>query len=210
MKIYRIIFLFLFGLFAAGSLPAQTPGRMITGTVTDPKGETLIGVSVVVKNKSVQTITDVNGKYRIKAAPQDTLVFSYIGMETKEYYVKNRKEINAILEEKEQSMKEVVVIGYSTQQRKDVTGAISSLKIKDDLSASYSSFDQMLQGQLSGVQVQSVSGTPGAGGAVRIRGVGSINGGNDPLYVIDGIPMDTEDGSELTDLLVPPTSRLCR
>lgn len=200
MKIYRIIFLFLFGLFAAGSLPAQTPGRMITGTVTDPKGETLIGVSVVVKNKSVQTITDVNGKYRIKAAPQDTLVFSYIGMETKEYYVKNRKEINAILEEKEQSMKEVVVIGYSTQQRKDVTGAISSLKIKDDLSASYSSFDQMLQGQLSGVQVQSVSGTPGAGGAVRIRGVGSINGGNDPLYVIDGIPMDTEDGSELTDL----------
>ena len=114
MKIYRIIFLFLFGLFAAGSLPAQTPGRMITGTVTDPKGETLIGVSVVVKNKSVQTITDVNGKYRIKAAPQDTLVFSYIGMETKEYYVKNRKEINAILEEKEQSMKEVVVIGYST------------------------------------------------------------------------------------------------
>ena len=71
-------------------------------------------------------------------------------------------------------MKEVVVIGYSTQQRKDVTGAISSLKIKDDLSASYSSFDQMLQGQLSGVQVQSVSGTPGAGGAVRIRGVGSI------------------------------------
>ena len=82
--------------------------------------------------------------------------------------------------------KEVVVVGYSTQQRKDVTGAISSLKIKDDLSVSYATFDQLLQGKLSGVQVQSVSGNPGTAGTIRIRGVGSINGGNDPLYVTYG------------------------
>ena len=200
MKIYQITLTILIGLFTAGKLPAQSLEKIITGTVTDTKGEILIGVSVSVKSKTTQTITDINGKYRIKAAPRDTLVFSYIGMETKEYYIKNKKEINAILEEKEQSMKEVVVVGYSTQQRKDVTGAISSLKIKDDLSVSYATFDQLLQGKLSGVQVQSVSGNPGTAGTIRIRGVGYINGGNDPLYVIDGIPMDTEDGSELTGL----------
>ena len=182
MKIYQITLTILIGLFTAGKLPAQSLEKIITGTVTDTKGEILIGVSVSVKSKTTQTITDINGK----AAPRDTLVFSYIGMETKEYYIKNKKEINAILEEKEQSMKEVVVVGYSTQQRKDVTGAISSLKIKDDLSVSYATFDQLLQGKLSGVQVQSVSGNPGTAGTIRIRGVGSINGGNDPLYVIDG------------------------
>ena len=127
MKIYQITLTILIGLFTAGKLPAQSLEKIITGTVTDTKGEILIGVSVSVKSKTTQTITDINGKYRIKAAPRDTLVFSYIGMETKEYYIKNKKEINAILEEKEQSMKEVVVVGYSTQQRKDVTGAISSL-----------------------------------------------------------------------------------
>ena len=141
MKIYQITLTILIGLFTAGKLPAQSLEKIITGTVTDTKGEILIGVSVSVKSKTTQTITDINGKYRIKAAPRDTLVFSYIGMETKEYYIKNKKEINAILEEKEQSMKEVVVVGYSTQQRKDVTGAISSLKIKDDLSVSYATFE---------------------------------------------------------------------
>ena len=91
MKIYQITLIILIGLFTAGKLPAQSLEKIITGTVTDTKGETLIGVSVTVKSKTSQTITDINGKYRIKAAPRDTLVFSYIGMETKEYYVKNKR-----------------------------------------------------------------------------------------------------------------------
>jgi TonB-dependent starch-binding outer membrane protein SusC len=159
----------------------------ITGTVTDEKGNPLPGVNVKVKGTTFGTLTDASGKYTVNNPPENaTLIFSFIGMTPLEIASNGRALIDAVLKEEAIGLEEVVVVGYGTQKKSLVTGAIGSVKEAELSSVSTVSVSQALQGRLAGVSVTSNSGMPGEDMKVRIRGIGS-NGNSDPLYVVDGI-----------------------
>lgn len=170
---------------------AFAQNKTITGTVTDNKQEPLIGVNVVVKgNTSVGAITNLDGKYSLSVPEgKATLVFSYIGYVTQEVPVEQQPVVNVILKEDAQALDEVVVIGYGTVKRRDLTGAIASVKGDEVAANPVSNVAQALQGRLPGVNVVSQDGRPGASVTVRVRGGGSITQSNDPLYVVDGFPV---------------------
>ena len=151
--------------------------KKVTGTVTDAKGEPLLGVNVVVKGTTNGTITDLDGKYSLEVEPNSILVVSYIG------YVS------------QQNLDEVVVVGYGTQQKKDITGSVAVVDTKDLLASSGSSATQQLQGKAAGVYIGQ-TGSPGSPSMVRIRGINTVND-NGPLYVIDGVSTRNQDLSTL-------------
>lgn len=160
---------------------------VIKGQVTSLKGETLPGVSVRVKGISGGAMTDVNGNYVLNAANTNvTLVFTYIGFKTKEVDAAGRSVVNVQLEEESTSLGEVVVVGYSTQRKKDLTGAVSVVNVSEMVKQPTASVNNLLQGQASGVTILG-SGQPGEEPQVRIRGVNTF-GNNNPLYVVDGVP----------------------
>jgi TonB-linked SusC/RagA family outer membrane protein len=162
--------------------------QTITGTVTGQENsEPLIGVSVMVQGKSTGTVSDFNGTYSVKAAPTDSLIFSYVGFDPQTIAVGSQTTIDIALSPDYNQLDEVVVIGYGTQQKRDVSGAVSSIDGDDISSQAVTTLDQGLQGQAAGVLVTQASGEPGGGVSIRIRGVGSL-GNNEPLYVIDGYP----------------------
>ncbi len=162
--------------------------QSISGQVTDGEnGDALPGVNVLAKNTTVGTVTDIDGNYRLTVSDDvNTLVFSSIGYETEEIEITGRNTINIALLPDIQSLSEVVVVGYGTQEKKDVTGAIATVGQKDFESQPVTRFDQILQGRTPGVNVTNASGAPGGAVSIRIRGSNSINGSNEPLYVIDG------------------------
>ncbi len=158
----------------------------VSGVVTDAgNGEPLIGASVFIKGSTVGTITDIDGSYSIDASATDILVVSFVGYTEIEELVGSRSTVNVGLSVGE-LLSEVVVTGYSSQRKRDITGAVAVVDSDDLNEINASSFTQKLQGKVSGVQV-STSGEPGAGSSIRIRGVSSFQN-NDPLYVIDGVP----------------------
>lgn len=166
----------------------------VRGTVKDQKGESLPGVSLKVKGSTQGTSTGVNGDYTINVPGNGILVVSYVGFKTMEVPVNNRTTINLTLSESNQQLDEVVVVGYGTQRRGDVTTAISSVSTKDIEERPIVQAAQALQGKAAGVQVSQPSGKPGQGLSIRVRGATSIQAGNEPLYVIDGVPtMDSRD-----------------
>ncbi|WP_299129740.1 SusC/RagA family TonB-linked outer membrane protein [uncultured Winogradskyella sp.] len=175
-------------LFMGGLLYSQT----VTGTVSDASGP-LPGVNVIVKGTSNGSQTDFDGNYTINdVASEATLVFSYVGYKTQEIPVNNRSSINVVLEEDAAALNEVVVIGYGTTTVKDATGAVSSVSAKDFNGGVISSPEQLIQGKTAGVQLTQTSGEPGAGITFRIRGSNSIRSGNNPLFVVDGIPLPSQ------------------
>lgn len=182
-KIIVSTFFFLF--ITSTSLFAQS--NNIKGKVHDSNNEPLIGVTVTLYGASKGTITDVNGDYSITVESNSVLIFSYMGYKTQKITVGNRKNIDIILEESAIALDQVVVIGYGTMKRRDLTGAISSIDATQIQKTHATNLGQALQGRMSGVQVSNIDGTPGAGVNVLIRGVGSF-GDNSPLYVIDGYP----------------------
>ena len=168
----------------------------VTGVVSDVKGELLSGVSVVIKGTSKGTTTDVNGKYFLSVNDNSTLVFSFIGMKTEEIKVGGRKLINVKMEDDTKLLEEVVVVGYGTQRKKLVTSAVSSLKINDNNNkVSSISPSQLLEGRIAGVNMSVGYGKLGTRERVSIRGIASLNAGNEPLYVIDGIPISNSNGN---------------
>ncbi|OFX31868.1 MAG: SusC/RagA family TonB-linked outer membrane protein [Bacteroidetes bacterium GWF2_42_66] len=170
--------------------------RSISGKVTDSSNAPLPGVSVVVRGTTNGTITDADGKYSLPNIPGDaTLVFSFVGMKAEEIPVSGKSLINVVLREETIGLEEVVAVGYGTQRKKDLTGSISRVTGEEILQPSMSSFDQMLQGKVAGVQIIQTSGAPGGGVNMLVRGVSSITGGNQPLYVIDGFPVSISEGS---------------
>lgn len=186
---------------------AQTPGTVIKGTVTDDKGVTLPGVSVAVKGTTVGALTDVNGAYTLTVpSTGKTLVFTFIGMETQEVTIGTKTIINVGLKLSSTTLStvDVVAIGYGTQRRQDVNGAISSVSAKDIQDIPQPSIDQMLQGKAAGVTVTQNSGAPGSATSVTIRGVTSF-GSTQPLYVIDGVAIDgnANNGHQLTSAASP-------
>ena len=176
----------------------QTTDITITGTVTDEKNEKLSGVSIAVKGTTRGGTTNVNGEYSIAATDNKAiLVFSFVGYEPQEIIVGNKTKINVILKIDNKALDEVVVVGYGTQKKRDITGAVGSVSSAQIKAIPVMGADQALQGRVSGVQVVQSSGAPGGGVQVRIRGVNSTAGGgaNQPLYVIDGIPLIWDEGS---------------
>jgi TonB-linked SusC/RagA family outer membrane protein len=166
----------------------NTIAFVVGGKVTSETNEGVPGVNVLLKGTSIGSTTNAEGNYSISLPDGNgTLVFSYIGYSTEEVPVNNRSIINVSLVPDIKSLSEVVVVGYGTQQRRDVTGAIASVNANDIKALPLTSLDQALQGRAAGVQVTQNSGAPGGSVSVRIRGVGSING-SEPLYVIDGFP----------------------
>lgn len=160
--------------------------HFVTGQVTAESGEPLPGVNVSIKGMSGGTITDSEGKYSIEAEPTATLIFSFMGYATKEVEINRQSIINIVMVEDVKEMGEVVVIGYGVKKKSLVTGAISSVKGDEINNLSASRADQAIQGKISGIQVRSNSGSPGAGTKIRIRGTNS-NGKSDPLYIVDGM-----------------------
>ncbi|PWG06687.1 SusC/RagA family TonB-linked outer membrane protein [Polaribacter aquimarinus] len=178
-------FIAIVSFFSIAMANAQT----VTGTVS-AEGEPLPGASVSVKGSTKGTSTDFDGKYTINVNSGATLVFSYVGYSTKEVVVGNQKVINVTLDADNQ-LDEIVVIGYGTQRKSDLTGSVSTIKAESITQTPVARVDQALQGRASGVQVTQVSGAPGAGTVIRIRGGNSITGSNEPLWVIDGIVVGT-------------------
>jgi len=162
--------------------------QVTTGTVTDELNEAVIGASVTIKGSQTGTFTDVDGKYQIAVPENSTLVFSFIGMLTQEIPVTTSTVIDVVLQEKAKTLDEVVVIGYGTQKKKDLTTSVASVSSDEWADRPIISAQQALQGKAAGVQIVQPSGKPGVGMSVRVRGTTSINAGNDPLYVVDGIP----------------------
>lgn len=160
----------------------------VTGTVTGVGKEILSGVSVQVKGGSGGTSTGVKGDYSITVEQNATLVFSYIGYQDKEVAVDGRNVIDVQMMPSEKALDQVVVVGYGSQKRKDITGAVSTVTAADIANRPIVDASEALQGKAAGVQVTSNSGKPGAGLSIRVRGSSSISAGNDPLYIIDGIP----------------------
>nr|WP_295866928.1 TonB-dependent receptor [uncultured Chitinophaga sp.] len=169
--------------------PKSEQAGRITGKVADEKGTPLVGVSVKVKGGSQGAVTDVNGNFSLQAGAGAILVISYMGFITQEVPVPASEQLmNITLKESTSGLNEVVVIGYGTQRKKDVTGAISSVNSKDLRNVPVRNAAEALQGKVSGVTVSQSSGSPGSAPVVRIRGIGSISGSNTPLYIVDGLP----------------------
>ncbi|GAB3908349.1 TonB-dependent receptor [Mucilaginibacter boryungensis] len=166
--------------------------QIVSGTVTSSKtGETLVGVTVVIKGSNVAVTTNNKGKYSIKTAnANDVLTFSYVGYLNKEVAVKQQQILDVQLDEDAKSLNEVVVVGYGTARKSDLTGSVTSLKASELTKATNLNVQQALLGRSAGVQVYQKSGEPGAAMSVQVRGITSITGNNDPLYVIDGMPVN--------------------
>jgi TonB-dependent SusC/RagA subfamily outer membrane receptor len=175
------------------SLSASLQQMKITGTVTDEKGNPLTGVTVLVKGTTNGTLTDASGKYVINNAPQNaTMVFSFVGMTPQEIPTEGRVLIDAVLKEEAIGLNEVIVIGYGTVKKSDLTGSVSSVNSEKLVQVnSISNVSQALQGQAAGVQVNQRSGQPGESLSIKIRGTNSISASNDPLYVVDGMPLNS-------------------
>ena len=162
----------------------------VTGTVTDTSNESLIGVNVQVKGSTIGVVTDIDGKFSLSVpGNQSVLVFSYVGYLPQEFTVGNQRTFNVTMKEDLRNLEEVVVVGYGVQRKSDLTGAVSSVKMTEISQTPISSIDQGLVGRASGVQVTQTSGMPGAVASIRVRGSSSLQGGNEPLYVIDGFPV---------------------
>lgn len=169
----------------------------VTGTVINERKEPLPGVTVLIKGTTFGAVTDVNGKYTLSNLPNASiLVFSFIGMQTQEIVVGNMTNIDVTLLEESTKLDEVVVIGYGTQKKRDVSTSIASVSMENLKDKPVATFTQAMSGQMAGVRILNSNNAPGGGSNIRIRGVSSINASNDPLIVIDGFPL--KDGFNQT------------
>lgn len=183
-------------------LLAFAQGKSVTGTVTDPTGEPLIGVSVQVKGAKQGAITDFDGNFKLANVPEgSTLVFSYIGYVTEEARVgAGNAPLKITLREDAQSLEEVVVIGYGSVKKKDITGSVATVDADALVAVPVASAVEALQGKLAGVQITTTEGSPDAEMKIRVRGGGSITQSNDPLYIVDGFPVDNISDIPTTDI----------
>lgn len=171
--------------------------KTVTGTVKDRDGSPIIGASVKIKDSPYGVATDLNGKFTIKVdATCKVMLVSYLGYSTKEVQIL-KSVINIVLEESANVLEDVVVIGYGTQKKSDLTGSVSSIKSNDIQKVPVKSFDEAIAGKIAGVQVSSSDGQPGAGVNILIRGANSLNNSNAPLYVVDGFPFEDNDNDAI-------------
>lgn len=174
--------------------------KTVSGKVTDSSGGGLPGVSVVIKGTTIGTITDMDGKYSLPKVPENvTLQFSFVGMRSQDVTVGGKTTINVTLVEESIGIEEVVAVGYGTVKKSDLTGSVASVKSDEIKAFASSNVMQSLSGRAPGVQVSQNTGAPGASVSVRIRGTNSIQGSNEPLYVIDGFPFSGSNPTVLSN-----------
>ena len=179
-----------FALFT-GALFSQT----VNGTVTGDDGP-LPGVNVIVKGTTNGVSTDFDGNYSIEGVDSDAILeFSFLGFKSQEVTVGGQTTVNVFMETDAEALDEVIIIGYGTTTVKDATGAIAAVDAKDFNGGAIASAEQLIQGKVAGVQTVQQSGEPGAGIAIRIRGTTSVTSNNDPLYVVDGMPLTAASSS---------------
>lgn len=179
--------------------PTALQERTVSGRITDSEdGAPLPGVNILLKGTAIGTVSDINGNYSLTFNDEmgNILIFSSIGYASEEIQVGNRSVIDVRMVVDIQTLQEIVVIGYGQQEKKDLTGAVGSIDAKELENIPVSSFDQLLGGRAAGVQMTQNSGAPGGGVSLRIRGVSSINLTNEPLYVIDGVPVNSDATDE--------------
>ncbi len=186
----KVVAVFFLAFLLNANLFAQ--GRTVTGKVTDAdSGEELPFVNVTVKGSTKGTTTDIDGNYSIEVSDSEqVLVFTFIGFSTFETSVGNRSVVNVNLKGNTQQLEEVVVVGYGTQRKADITGAVGSVTKENFNVGQVTNAEQLIAGKVAGVQITPNGGRPGSGGRIRIRGGSSLNATNDPLIVIDGVPLD--------------------
>lgn len=183
----KLLFFLTMFLTAIGAT-AQT--NIVTGTVTDADHEPMVGVSIVEKGTNNATVTDINGAFSIKVKPSATLRISYIGYVAREINVGNKTKFNVTLDEDVQKLDEIVVIGYGTQKKSDLTGSVSSVSADDIKGLATTDAAAALQGKASGIQILNTSGAPGDGASIRVRGYSSNSGDLGPLLIVDGLKVD--------------------
>ncbi|HNM24909.1 MAG TPA: TonB-dependent receptor plug domain-containing protein, partial [Saprospiraceae bacterium] len=162
--------------------------RKITGTVVSDAGEPLIGVSIKVKGTTIGASTDEKGSFSLDAPEGSTLIFSYVGYETQEVALGASAVLRVVMTPAASQINEVVVVGYGTQKKKELTGSVSVLSSKDLENRGNTQFGYAMTGKAAGVQIIRSSGQPQSGFSMRVRGTASITSGSDPLYVVDGVP----------------------
>ena len=163
----------------------------VTGIVTDPSGEPVIGANVLVKETSMGAITDLDGHFTVNAPENGSLVVSYIGYLTKTIKISGKNNIKVVLSEDSKALDEVIVIGYGSVKKQNLTSSVSKMTDEAVKERPVATLGEALAGNLAGVRAQSTSGVPGEELQIRIRGVNTINGSSDPLYVIDGVPYES-------------------
>lgn len=183
-----------------------TTASKLHGNVKDSYGEPVVGANVIVRGTTIGTVTDIDGNYQIEAPKDSTLIFSFVGYIPQNIPIKNRTLISVILEEDVVSLGEVVAIGYGTVKKSDATGAVTQVKPDEINKGMATSAQDLLVGQTPGVVVTLTGGKPEAGGEIRIRGGSSLNATNDPLIVIDGVPVDNSGVTGMSNPLsmIPP------
>ena len=187
---YKRFFLSLLCLMTIGLAAAQQKAP-VTGHVSDAaSGEALIGVSIRVDGTSTGTSSDIDGNFSISAPGNATLIFTYMGYEPVRLNIDNRNTLDVKMNVQAELIEEVVVVGYTSMKKRDVLGAVSKLEGDAITALPVSSAAQAMQGRIAGVSVSNATGAPGAGVSVRVRGVGSISSDNEPLYIVDGIPIE--------------------
>lgn len=197
-KTYRLLLLCVINLMAFQMAIAQKAS--VTGKVIDETGSPIPGVSVVIKGTTKGTTTNNDGNYTINANPKDFLIFSFVGYITEAVAVNNQNVVNLTLKEDAQILDEVVAIGYGTQRKKEITGAV--VQISNEVISKSSTYDigSALQGQIAGVSVQASDGAPGSEANIQIRGINSLNGKNEPLFVVDGIPYSGDPKLSISEI----------
>jgi iron complex outermembrane receptor protein len=171
----------------------QSVNTTVSGKVTGENGQPLPGVTVKVKNTTTSVASDNNGEYKINVPDGGTLIFSFIGYDTQEIKVNSQAKINVSLKAQNAGLNEVVVIGYGTSKKSDLTGSVANVNAKDFNKGATLAPEQLIQGKVAGVQIGLNSGAPAAETTVRIRGANSLRAGDQPLFVVDGIPLDSRE-----------------
>ncbi|MEO6894190.1 MAG: TonB-dependent receptor plug domain-containing protein, partial [Ginsengibacter sp.] len=184
-----------------GGLKAQNNGTIITGKVAGENGKALPGVSIILSGGNTTTITKEDGTYSIQVpSRKGNLVFSSVGYESQEVSIGNKAVINVTLGISQKALQDVVVVGYGSQLKKDMTGSVAQLDASKFEERPISQIGEAMQGQMAGVQVRATSGAPGSDVQIKVRGTASVNAGTDPLYVVDGVPIDNLSDINPTDI----------
>jgi TonB-linked SusC/RagA family outer membrane protein len=179
-------------------IPVVQQTRILTGTVRDDAGP-VIGANIIVKGTTNGTVTDQDGKFSLSNIPDNAVIqVSYIGYVTQEIAIRGRTTVEVVLQSDLEALEEVVVVGYGTQRKRDLTGAVASVNSSKLKERSYSNVMQSLAGQLPGIQISQSQGAPGFAPSIKIRGASTINAGATPLYVVDGIPIEDNSPTETT------------
>ena len=195
LKTFRVALIALF-MCIVGSASAQT----VKGTVKDATGEAIIGATVQEKGGTGGAVTDLDGNFSINLTGSGQLTISYVGMKTQTVDAKGKSVINVVLEDEAASLNEVVVIGYGTARKKDLTGAVTTVKGSDLAKVPVTNVAEALTGKLAGVQITTSDGSPDAEMLIKVRGGGSITGDNSPLYIVDGFPVSSISDISSSDI----------